>query len=109
MMEIPVNAVSNQTLSTQLASQAVTLNIYQKSTGVFMDVILNGEQLLGGVICQNLNRIVRNSYFGFVGDFIWIDSEGSDDPSYTGFGTRWTLQYLEAADIASLFPQEAQD
>jgi hypothetical protein len=99
MMTIPVNAVPSQTLNVQLAQQAVSLNIYQKSTGLFMDVLLNGVLLVGGVICQNLNPIIRNLYFGFVGDFVWIDSAGSSDPIYTGLGTRYSLNYLEAQDI----------
>jgi len=97
---IPVQAVPNQTLSLTLNDQAVTLNIYQKSSGLYMDVLVNNtDVIVGGVICQNLNRIVRDLYLGFTGDFSWFDNQGNSDPEYTGIGDRWTLLYLEPADL----------
>jgi hypothetical protein len=96
---IPLQAVPNQTINIQLGGQYVVLNIYQKFFGVFMDVFSNGSVVVQGVICQNLNRIVRDLYFGFVGDFVWIDSFASDDPTYTGVGSRFNLAYLEASDL----------
>ena len=98
---VPVQAVPNQTLQVQLANQPTTLNIYQLSTGLFMDVEVNGELIIGGVICQNLNRIVRSAYLGYPGDFVWDDTQGTSDPVYTGLGARYLLAYLNVADLAA--------
>ena len=65
-----------------------------------MDVLVDGSQIIGGVICQNLNRIVRSLYLGFVGDFCFIDNqEGTADPFYLELGTRFILAYLETTDL----------
>ena len=64
-----------------------------------MDVYANGNLIVAGVICENVNRIVRDLYLGFVGDFIWIDNQGSTDPVYTGIGARYSLAYLETTDL----------
>jgi len=100
MQIVPVKPLRNQTINVQLAGQNCTLNIYQKSTGMFMDVLVDGSQIIGGVICQNLNRIVRSLYLGFVGDFCFIDNqEGTADPFYLELGTRFILAYLETTDL----------
>lgn len=102
MKSIPLNAVPAQTVSTTLADQVVGLRIYQLRTGLYMDVFKDGELVVGGVICENRNRIVRSAYFGFLGDFVWEDTQGSADPTYEGFGSRYFLYYLEAAEIADV-------
>lgn len=99
MQVIPTQPIPNQALQVQLGGQAVTLNIYQLAYGLFMDVEVNGTLIIGGVICQNLNRIVRSLYLGFAGDFVWLDIQGSDDPIYTGLDSRFVLVYLEVADL----------
>lgn len=99
MMIVPTKPLASQVLQVALAQQAVTLNVYQTAYGLFMDVYVGPTLIIGGVICENLNRIVRSLYLGFVGDFGWFDTQGTDDPVYTGLGTRWQLFYLEAADL----------
>lgn len=65
-----------------------------------MDIYVSGTLIIGGVICQNLNRIVRDKYLGFIGDFSWIDNTGlGNDPYYTGLGTTYSLAYLSEADL----------
>lgn len=99
MQMIPIRAVPNQTLQVLVASQAVTLNVYQFAYGLFIDVYLNDALVVGGVICNNLTRIVRSAYLGLAGDFAFVDTQGSKNPVYTGLGDRFQLLYLEEADL----------
>lgn len=100
MLVIPTRVLPNQSLQVQLGDhQPTTLNIYQLAYGMFMDVYVSGHLIIGGVICQNLNRIVRSVYLGFAGDFMWTDIAGTDDPDYTGLGSRFILIYLESDDL----------
>lgn len=99
MILISVAAVPNQSLQVQLDGQSCTLNIQQTAFGLFMDVLIGTEQIIAGVICENWNRIVRSLYLGFVGDFAWIDTQGTSDPVYTGIGSRYYLVYLEETDL----------
>lgn len=102
MQIIPLKPLPSQTVSVGLANQNCTLNVYQKSTGLFMDVYVNGALIIGGVICENLNRIVRSAYLGFVGDFSFVDTQGSEDPVYTGIETRFFLMYIEQSELLTL-------
>ena len=101
MLTVPIKPVPNQTVTVQLGGQNCQLNIYQQLYGLFMDVYVNNTLIIGGVICENVNRIVRNSYLGFIGDFVFVDTTNEAfDPDYTGLGSRYLLVYLEQADLA---------
>jgi len=102
MQIIPVQDVPAQTFDILLGGQQCTINIYQKSTGLYLDVSETGVPVVAGVACQNLNRIVRDEYLGFTGDLIWQDTQGSSDPTSPGLGARYQLYYLEAADVAAI-------
>lgn len=99
MQIIPVQPIASQTLTVQLAEQTCQIDVYQKSTGLFLNLAVGGVLIIGGVICENLNRIVRSLYLGFIGDLTFIDTQGSDDPVFTGLGSRFLLAYLEASDL----------
>lgn len=99
MLIVPLQPVPNQSVQCQLGGQACTLNIYQYAYGLFVDVLVGTTAIISGVIAENANRIVRSLYLGFVGDFVFQDTQGTDDPVYTGLGTRFQLVYLEAADL----------
>lgn len=100
MLVVPLVSVPSQTLTIQLANQPCTINVYQRSTGVFIDLFVNDAPIITSVICQDRNRIVRDEYLGFLGDLAFFDLQGEDDPYYTGLGTRWVLGYLTTADLA---------
>lgn len=100
MQVVPVQPLQNQTLQAQLGGQACTINLHQFMYGMFCDVLVAGEPIRSGIVCQNLNRVVRSAYLGFAGDLIFVDTQGTSDPVYTGLGSRWQLVYLEASDVA---------
>lgn len=103
MQLIPLQAVPNQTVSCQLAGQQCLIKVYARRYGLFVDLYLNGSLLIGGVIAENLNRIVRSTYLGFQGDLIFADSQGASDPVWTGLGSQYELLYLSAADLTTLW------
>lgn len=100
MQIIPTQAVPSQTLTATLAGQSCKINVYAKSTGLFLDIYVNDALIIGGVICLNGVKIVRDTYLGFIGDLAFFDTQGTDDPVSTGLGSRYELIYLEVADLA---------
>lgn len=96
---IPLQAVPNQALTVNLEGQVTQINIYQKALGLFVDVYVDNILIIGGVIAENLNRIVRSIYLGFIGDLAFIDTQGTTDPVYTGLGSRYSLAYITAAEL----------
>ena len=93
MQVIPLAAVASQSFTIQLNGQNCEINIYQKSTGLYFDLILNGSGIVNTMICLNAVGLVREIYLGFVGQLVFIDTQGTDDPYYTGLGSRYILTY----------------
>ena len=99
MQIVPLKATANQTTLVQLNGQSVQLNVYQKSTGLFMDVLVSNLVIITGVLCRNKRFIIYNGYLGFSGDLMFIDNQGDDDPDYTGLGDRWSLVYILPSEL----------
>ena len=99
MLVIPLTATPSQSFSIVLAQQNCKISVYQKSTGMYLDLYLDATKIISGVICRNMVQLVQQSYLGFVGDLAFLDTKGADDPSYEALGTRWVLMYLEASDL----------
>lgn len=106
MLIVPLIPAPSQEVKTVLAGQVVELRVYQLRYGMFIDIYVAGILEIGGVICQNLNRIIRNAYLndsvGFSGDFCFIDTQGSSDPVFDGLGTRYQLAYLAEAELEAV-------
>lgn len=96
---VPLKSVPNQSEQILLDGQSCVISVYQLDYGLFMDLYVSGQLITSSNICQNLNRIVRRLYFGFSGDFVFQDTQGNDDPVYTGLGSRFVLWYLSATEL----------
>jgi len=96
---IPLSAVPNQTITALLGNQNCRINVQQKFFGLYLDLAVGNTTIVLGVICQNDNLLVRYQYLGFVGDLLFIDTQGTNDPTFDGLGSRYQLVYLEAADL----------
>lgn len=96
---VPLQPVPSQTLQCQLGGQACVLNVYQTAFALFVDLYVGNQLIVPGVIALNLVRIVRSSYLGFSGDLAFLDTQGEENPVYTGLGARFQLVYFEPADL----------
>lgn len=90
---IPINSVAAQTFTVQLGNQNCDISIYQKNTGLFFDMVVNDTPCVNSVICLNLVGLVREAYYGFIGQLAFVDTKGTSDPYYTGLGSRYLLVY----------------
>ena len=99
---IPLTDVAAQSLPITLNQQECRVTVYTKSLNVpiqppldipsdpnptyeninpvFLDLYVNDVLIVGGVLCLNETRIVRDVYLGFIGDLSFVDTQGSDDP-----------------------------
>jgi hypothetical protein len=99
MQIIPLQIAPAQSLVITLNGQNCRLNVYQRSTGMFVDLFKDGVLLLSAMIGRAWTRMIRDTYLGFAGDLMFSDWFGTDDPQYTGFGVQWDLIYLEPSDL----------
>lgn len=110
---IPLAAVNSQVLQVTLTSQSCKIKVYTKHIQVpvtdgivtnppvfdainplFLDLYVNDALILGGALCLNDTKIVRDSYLGFVGELSFTDTYGlGADPLVSGLGSRWLLLY----------------
>lgn len=99
MMIVPLQPKPAQVLYTMLNNQLTKLRVYQKPTAIFIDVYVNDVLIIGGVICQNKNRIVRSKYLGYIGDLAFFDTQGNSDPEWEGLGDRYLLGYFDEGEV----------
>ena len=43
------------------------------------------------------NKLVREAYLGFTGDLFFVDTQGNDNPDYTGLDGRFLFLWDDAA------------
>lgn len=91
---IPLQAVPSQTIAVTLAGQQCQINVYQKTTGLFFDLINNGVTIVTTRICRNRALLVNAPFKGLIGDFMFYDTQGSNDPDYTGLADRYALVFV---------------
>ena len=99
MQSVPLSPLASQQIGVALGGQSCTIRVYQKTTGLFLDLYVDSNLIVGGVICKNRTLLVRTPYLGFQGDLGFYDSQGSFDPVYSGLGARFQLIYLSASEI----------
>ena len=83
-----------------MGGQNCQILVYQKPQGVFVDINADGVDISVGTIARDAVPLVSREYAGFSGNLLFIDSQGSADPSYDGLGDRFALVYLTAEEYA---------
>lgn len=96
---IPLAATPNQTLKAVLGGQYATIRLYTTTVGLFIDVSVDESPIVQGVLCLNQNRLIRYAYLGFIGDLVFVDTQGSQDPDYSELGSRYHLLYLSPGEF----------
>lgn len=100
MQTIPLQPVPTQATKVVLGGQNVQLLIYQKPQGVFVDINTDGVDIVIGVVARDAVPLMCRDYLGFIGNLLFVDTQGNSDPSYDGLGSRFSLVYLTAEEYA---------
>ena len=109
MQVIPIQPVPSQQVLCVLGGQNCQISIYQRAgrgfTNLYVDLNSNGTNMFLATLAHNAVPLDPcNSYDGFEGNLFFIDTQGVDDPEYTGLGTRWFLVYLTPAELLLTAP-----
>ena len=97
MIKIPLKKTPSQSLKIRLDKQNCEIKIYYRFGDTYCDLTVNGEPVVAGAICRDRTGIVQIAQTVFSGQLLFVDMLGSDDPIYTGFGSRFRFFY-KAAD-----------
>lgn len=97
MIQVPLSAVPSQTLAITLAGQACRIAVRSNGGNLYFDLTVGTESILKSKICRNLQRLLLGAkYRNFIGDFIFVDTQGDEQPAYSELNSRWLLYYLAA-------------
>lgn len=102
MLEIPIQATASQIVKVVLGGQNVQLFIYQKSQGLFVDINVDGSDVMTAVVARDVTPLISRDYAGVIGNVMFIDTQGYADPEYSNLGSRFRLVYLTASEYAQL-------
>jgi hypothetical protein len=100
MLTIPLQAVPSQIVKAVLGNQNCQIAVYVKQSNLYVDVNMNGTDIVTAVIALNITPIICRGYMGFPGNLLFIDSQGANNPTYDGLGSRYYLIYLTADEYA---------
>lgn len=90
-LQIPLSAVPSQELSVRLGQQSCRLRVYQKRTGLYLDLLIDDVLVAAGILCRDRVWMIRTVASGFSGDLAFIDTQGAEDPDYSGLASRFQL------------------
>lgn len=93
MLQIPLQAVPSQFTKVVLGNQNFQILLQQKEQGLFVDVNVDGADIVTSVIARDNDDILCRKYTGVVGSIKFYDLQGSTDPHYTGLNSRYVLMY----------------
>ena len=98
MLTVPLQPIPAQVCKVVLGGQNCQINVYQKSQGLFVDVAVDTTEIAAARIARDIDPIVSRTYSGFIGNLLFIDTQGNSDPTYAGLGSRFVLLYLTDAE-----------
>lgn len=99
MRTIPLEPKKSQAIAVDLSGQKCTIRLIQRTSFIYFDLTVNGNPIAQGIPCLYGNKIVRYPYLGFIGDLVFLDNTGSEDPLWSGLGSRFELYYIEESDL----------
>lgn len=100
MQQIPLTPVPSQTTRVVLGGQNCQISVYQKSEGLFFDLSVDGTAIVLAVVGRDMDPLICREYLNFIGNLMFVDTQGASDPEYLGLGTRYALVYLSEAENA---------
>ncbi|BBC80869.1 phage baseplate plug family protein [Acetobacter orientalis] len=93
LVMVPLAQQAAQVLKVPLSGTVTQIALRQRSTGLYAEFWQNDTRCLAGILCQDRTWLIRSKALGIAGDFCFIDTQGTQDPTYTGLGSRYLLLY----------------
>lgn len=102
MLQIQLLNEPVQRLRTVVDGQRAQIYLRQKPQGLFVDVNINGVDVVTSSLALDTAPIVPRDYAGMSGNLMFLDTRGNDDPHYSEFNSRFFLVYLTAEEYGQL-------
>ena len=90
---IPLANIPNQKFNIDLDGQQCEFRFITRGVYMYMDLTVNGNNLINGQICLNEVDLIQYKHLKFNGRLYFTDTQGNLDPLYYGLNERWLLIY----------------
>jgi hypothetical protein len=102
MIQIPLDAIPNQSLSVRLDSRRYEITVQATSRVVSATITRDDEMLVQGLRCATSTPLLPFRYLeDDAGNFVFLTEDG-EYPDYTRFDSTHQLVYLNGAELASV-------
>lgn len=91
--QIPLTSDPDQEFQIVLNGQNCTIGIFQKDDGVFANLWIDNEPIFLGIRALDRVGLKLSDYMDFEGQLWFEDKNGTQNPDYEGFGTRYLFYY----------------
>ncbi len=92
---VQLSVTANQSFSVVLDGQNADVNLTTTDYGLFADVAYAGVPVISGRLCLDRVDLNPNRYNGMPQALFFADTQGTSDPVWTGFNSRYVLVYGE--------------
>lgn len=99
ILRIPLKQIPGQSFMIRLDKQDCSIRLTQRLGVTYSDLMLNNEYIWRGLICHDRSPILKHKSDKFQGNLVFIDFEGTSDPTYSRLDDRFGLFYI-TDDIA---------
>lgn len=93
LYSVQLNILPAQTFGVVLSGQECRISLYMRGEQLYFDLQKDNEYLYKGVICLDRKNLTPFKYKGFNGKLYFIDTQGTNNPEYSGFNERYVLIY----------------
>lgn len=76
-----------------IAGRMATIILRQLGGRQYFSMSSDGVVYVENTLIVDRVPLIRASYLGFPGDFMSVDTQGTENPSFTGWGSRFFLIY----------------
>jgi hypothetical protein len=74
---------------------------------LYCDLDIDTTNIWSGILCLDLDELNGGPAQGFEGALYFADTQGSQDPDYTGLGSRYVLCYQDTDGNVTSVPTQA--
>lgn len=92
---IPLSSVASQLLLVPLSGRQGRLWVRQLGSGLYLDLWIDQARVVAGCLCQDRVPILLDPATSLHGDMVFVDTQGAEDPDYTGLTGRYVLLYRD--------------
>lgn len=96
---IPLQPITNQEFVIMLEQRDWNIRLIQRLNRMYLSLWIDNIEIWSGSICRDRLPFVQSKTQNVTGNLVFVDMEGTSDPTYEGLGSRYKLFYFTDDEI----------